>query len=519
MRGVRPSPASVVRVERLRGDRNISRLSATFPRFSVRIRSFVWIFLFVVAACGGFSRDCVAQEPAADAVDALFADFVKPGAPGCSLAVARDGKLVYAKGYGLANVEENVPLTPDSVFDIGSTSKQFTAASIVLLEKQGKLSLNDDIRKYLPEIPDYGKKITILNLLNHTSGMRDYLALFDLAGINTDSVTTDEEAYALVTHQKALNFDPGSDWLYSNTGFFLLSLIVKRASGESLRDFAAHNIFQPLGMTQTQYRDSHTLLIANRALAYDPVKDSDKFTLNVSYFEQTGDGAVHTTTGDLLKWDENFYSGKIGGKEFVAELQEHAKLNSGKTKEYAKGLMVTTYRGLPVVRHGGAWGGYRAELLRFPEQHFSVVCLCNRSEGRPSTHANAVADLYLGSLMKPKEPSAKTDDDEDEEKKKKEVAISADEARAFAGDYDSEELGVTYRFREAGGKLQMIGIFSAGFARSSEFDGKILKAVGKDTFEVPDEGVTLRFERNAAGKPAKMIVDAGRTQRILFLKH
>jgi CubicO group peptidase (beta-lactamase class C family) len=274
-----------------------------------------------------------------------------------------------------------------------------------------------------------------------------------------------------------------------------------------------------LGMTHTQFRDSHTLLIPKRALAYDPVKDSDKFTLNVSYFEQTGDGAVHTTTGDLLKWDENFYSGKIGGKEFVAEMQEHAKLNSGKTREYAKGLVVTTYRGLPIVRHGGAWGGYRAELLRFPEQHFSVVCLCNRSDGRPGTHASQLADLYLGSLMKPKEAAAKTDDDEDEEKKKKEIAITAEEAQAFAGDYDSEELGVTYRFRVANGKLQMAGIFSAGLPRSSEFDGKILKAVGKDTFEIPDEGLTLRFQRDAAGKPAKLIVDAGRTQGILFLRH
>jgi CubicO group peptidase (beta-lactamase class C family) len=464
-------------------------------------------------------QECLAQDPAAASIDALFADFVKPGSPGCSLAVARDGKLLYSKGYGLANVEEKVPITPDTVFDIGSTSKQFTAASIVLLEKQGKLSLNDDIRKYLPEIPDYGKKITILNLLNHTSGLRDYLALFDLAGINTDSVTTDEEAYALVARQKALNFDPGSDWLYSNTGFFLLSLIVKRASGESLRDFAGKNIFEPLGMTHTRFRDSHTMLIANRALAYDPVKDSDKYTLNVSYFEQTGDGAVHTTTGDLLKWDENFYSGKIGGKEFVAELQQQTKLNSGETKAYAKGLLVTTYRGLPAVRHGGAWGGYRAELLRFPEQHFTVVCLCNRSEGRPSTHANQVADLYLGSLMKPKKAGAKSDDDDDEEKKNKEVAITAEEAQAFSGDYDSEELGVTYRVRAAGDKLQMVGIFSAGLPRSSGVDGKILTAIGKDTFEIPDDGVTLRFQRDSTGKVAKLIVDAGRTKGIVFLRH
>jgi CubicO group peptidase (beta-lactamase class C family) len=203
------------------------------------------------------------------AVDEVFEDLTALGSPGCALGVYRNGQMIYAKGYGLANVEDSVPITPKSVFDIGSTSKQFTAASILLLEKQGKLSVNDDVRKYLPELPDYGNKITILNLLNHTSGLRDYLTLMELAGIPTDSVTTDEDALALIARQRALNFAPGSEWLYSNTGFFLLSTIVKRVSAKTLREFAMENIFTPLGMTQTQFRDSHTSLIANRALAYD----------------------------------------------------------------------------------------------------------------------------------------------------------------------------------------------------------------------------------------------------------
>src|SRR5580692_10180085 len=241
------------------------------------------------------------------AVDEVFEDLTAPGSPGCALGVYRDGQMIYAKGYGLANVEDSVPITPKSVFDIGSTSKQFTAASILLLEKQGKLSVNDDVRKYIPELPDYGPQITILHLLNHTSGLRDYLTLMDLAGINTDSVTTDEDALEIITRQKALNFAPGSDWLYSNTGFFLLSVIVKRVSGKTLREFAAENIFIPLGMSHTQFRDDHKALIPNRAMAYDPKELKDGYTLDVSYFEQTGDGAVHTSVEDLLKWDENFY--------------------------------------------------------------------------------------------------------------------------------------------------------------------------------------------------------------------
>ncbi len=175
-----------------------------------------------------------AEEKKTVAVDEIFVDLTKAGSPGCALGVYRDGKMVYSKGYGLANLEQNVPITPQSVFDIGSTSKQFTAASILLLEMQGKLSINDDVRKSIPELPDYGQKVTILHLLNHTSGLRDYLTLMDLAGIHIDGVTTDEDALQIISRQKALNFAPGSDWLYSNTGFFLLSVIVKRVSGKTL---------------------------------------------------------------------------------------------------------------------------------------------------------------------------------------------------------------------------------------------------------------------------------------------
>src|SRR5467141_1474353 len=365
------------------------------------------------------------DEKSAAAVDEVFSDLTKPGSPGCALAVYRDGKIIYTKGYGLANIEENVAITPQSVFDIGSTSKQFTAASILLLEKQGKLSVNDDVRKYIPELPDYGQKITILHLLNHTSGLRDYLTLMELAGVNTDSVTTDEDALEMIFRQKAPNFAPGSEWLYSNTGFFLLSVVVKRVSGKTLREFAAENILAPLAMTHSQYRDDHTSLIPNRAMAYDAREKGGGYNLNVSYFEQTGDGAVHTSVEDLLKWDENFYSGQIGGKEFLSEIQEQGKLNDGKVLDYAKGLRIADYRGLRTVSHGGSWGGYRAELLRFPEQHFSVACLCNLGSARPSNRAQRVADIYLASLMKPKEE--KRNKIKDEERQKGEVRLAEEQ--------------------------------------------------------------------------------------------
>src|SRR4030088_642584 len=362
--------------------------------------------LLIFSSSGGVNAGPGGQKMEA-AVDEVFEDLARPGSPGCALGVYRDGQILYAKGYGLANVEENVAITPKSVFDIGSTSKQFTAASILLLEKQGKLSVNDELRKYIPELPDYGQKITILQLLNHTSGLRDYLTLMELAGIPIDSVTTDADALALVTRQKALNFTAGSEWLYSNTGFFLLSTIVQRVSGKTLRDFAAENIFVPLEMTHTQFRNSHSALIANRAMAYEEQENHAGYTLNVSYFEQTGDGAVHTSIEDLLKWDENFYSPRVGGKEFLAEIQERGKLIDGKVLEYAKGLRLQDYRGLHTVSHGGSWGGDRAEGLRVSDQHFSVACLCNVGNAGATRRAHQVADIYLGNLMKPRDSKSK----------------------------------------------------------------------------------------------------------------
>ena len=558
-----------------------------------------------------------AQDKTPPAVDELFADYTKAGSPGCALAVYRDGKIILTKGYGLANIEEHVSITPQSVFDIGSTSKQFTATSILLLEKRGKLSVSDDVRKYIPELPDYGQKITILNLLNHTSGLRDYLTLMDLAGINIDSVTTDDDALQIITRQKALNFTPGSEFLYSNTGFFLLSVIVKRVSAKSLHEFAAENIFNPLGMVHTQYRDDHTALISGRALAYDPKENKNGYTLNVSYFEQTGDGAVHTSVEDLQKWDENFYSGQIGGKGFLAEIQEQGKLNSGKVLDYAKGLSINDYRGLHTVSHGGSWGGYRAELLRFPEQHFSVACLCNRGDANPSKKAHDVADIYLASLLKPAEKAAAPGTasaagpvlsdaqlqaltgtyrdpakgtvfristrnhrlaaeildspraqnrigqrmelrarsatefvpaslpvdikqlifepgSNDAPKKMRitgedvfnaeyeaiaDYAPGTAELGAYAGDYASDELGVTFRLAMVEGKLKLVAMLDpAGFKRSGGIPPNELRPAFVDEFEVSGTPVTLRFTRSAEHSVTGFTLEAGRTKGMIFTR-
>jgi CubicO group peptidase (beta-lactamase class C family) len=479
----------------------------------MRLSHLRWAISAALIAGAGFAGNGAAQVKESKAVDEIFSDLAVEGSPGCALAVARDGKTIYEKGYGLANVEENVAITPHTVFDIGSTSKQFTAASILLLEKQGKLALSDDIRKFLPEIPDYGHTITILHLLNHTSGIRDYLTLFELAGVNIDGVTTDDDALAIIAQQKALNFEPGSEWLYSNSGFFLLSVIVKRASGKSLREFAAENIFAPLDMKQTVFRDEHTQLIPERALAYDAKENGPGFALNVSYFEQTGDGAVHTSVEDLLKWDHNFYQPKVGGTAFVKELQEQGKLNNGKILDYAKGLSRGTHRGLPYVDHGGSWGGYRAQLLRFPEQTFSVACLCNLGSADPDRRAFRVADIFLAGQLKPaaEDKSAQRGKRE----KKATVELTAGQLAGFAGKFASEELRATYLLQVADSRLKLVRIQSGdGFVGTAP--GYELRPIGTDEFVADQAGVEFKFLRDGAGQVRGFRVDAGRTKGIEF---
>lgn len=334
-------------------------------------------------------------------IDQLFADYAKPDSPGCSLAVYRNGAIAYAHGYGMASLELGVPITPQTVFDIGSTSKQLTAFSILLLQQEGKLSVDDDVRKFLPEIPAYGGRITLHHLMTHTSGMRDYAGLFDLAGVPEQNLTNDEDALDLIVRQKALNFAPGDEWDYSNTGFFLLSQVVKRVTGKTLRDFEQETIFTPLGMTSTQIFNDHTQIIPRRATAYSYNEDKKSFGVEMSNFEQTGDGSVQTSVEDLLRWDENFYTAKLGGPDLIREMQVVGKLNNGKEHGYAAGLMISTYRGQPTVRHRGAWAGYRAELLRFPNQHTSIVVLCNVARSVPSVHADRVADVVLANMLSP----------------------------------------------------------------------------------------------------------------------
>jgi CubicO group peptidase (beta-lactamase class C family) len=340
-----------------------------------------------------------AEDASSKKVDQIFSVYDKTGSPGCSLGVIRDGQFVYRKAYGSASLELGVPLSSQSVFYMGSVSKQFTAASVVLAAEQGYLSLDDDVRKYIPELPDYGHVITLRQMIHQTSGFRDFFSLLSLSGHDVANFDSPEEIFKIVVRQRGLNNVPGEEWIYSNTNYFLLGIVIKRATTKSLAEFAAENIFKPLGMSHTLFYDDHTLVVAGRVAAYDSAPD-DRFRVDWSTtYEAVGGGGVMSTIDDLLLWDRNFYANRLGKGTLVQELQTPGALNNGNKISYAMGLDLGNYRGLPIVEHGGGLFGYRTELLRFPEQKFSVICLCNIADAVPENLAREVADIYLADKL------------------------------------------------------------------------------------------------------------------------
>jgi CubicO group peptidase (beta-lactamase class C family) len=346
-----------------------------------------------------------------DKVDDLFSAWNNPDSPGCVIAITRDGKLVYGRGYGMANLEHGVPLSTNSVFEIASTSKQFVAMSVALLVRQGKLGLDDEIQKYLPEIRRYENTITLRHLIHHTSGLSDHLYVGFWAGFNFENHYPVDEVIGLISRQKVLNFQPGEEHQYSNTGYVLLAEIIKRVSGLNLRAFAEQNIFAPLGMKNTHFHDDYTEIVPNRASAYSP-RESGGYKLDMTNLDVVGDGGLYTTVEDLCLWDANFYNNILGGygQDLIEEVTTSGQLNSGEVLGYAHGLFVESYRRLKVVSHSGGWFGYGAELMRFPEQGFSVICLTNLGNVDPAGLAKRIADIYLAeqftAAMDEKSPQA-----------------------------------------------------------------------------------------------------------------
>ena len=357
---------------------------------------------FILASCTYASS--ARAEDHSQQVDQIFAAFNRPGSPGCSVGIIRSGTFLYRKTYGEASLELGVPLSPGSVFYVGSISKQFTAASVVLAAEEGSLSLDEDVRKYIPELPDYGHKITPRQMLNQTSGLRDFFSLIYFSGHDAADFNSPAELLKLIAHQRGLNNPPGDEWVYSNTNYFLLGVVLERATKKTLAQFAEENIFRPLGMTHTRFYDDASAVVPGRVPAYYPGKDGNFLVGWSTTYSIVGGGGLMTTVDDLLKWDDNFYSNRLGKGNLLRELQTPGVLNGGKHTMYGMGLMLENYRGLPVVEHDGSLFGYRAEILRFPSQKFSVICLCNVSRVI-LTFAPAKSPTYISkSYCSPMQP-------------------------------------------------------------------------------------------------------------------
>jgi CubicO group peptidase (beta-lactamase class C family) len=377
-------------------------------------------------------------------IDGLFKDWNSAKTPGASVAVIQHGKLIFAKGYGVANLEYDIPIKPDTIFHVASVSKQFTAMAVVLLELDGKLSIDDDVHKYLPELPDYGAKITLRNLLQHTSGVRDQWQTLALAGWSLEDVITQDQALRLIFRQKELNFPPGTKYLYSNAGFTLLAEIVARVSGMPFPKFCAERIFTPLHMTHTHFHQDLTQLVPGRAYSY--TQQGTGFAAAPLNYAIVGATSLFTTASDLARWLDNFRDPKVGGLRAVARMQEEGVLADGNKIKYGLGIALEPYRGLKTVSHGGADAGYRSDVLWFPEQELGVVVLSNLGSFNPDKMAKSVAEVYIRSKMAPQDAKASAAEP-------KYVTLDGQQLQGFVGIYPLPKIDQTLTVVVKDGKL------------------------------------------------------------------
>lgn len=334
-------------------------------------------------------------------VDAVFTGWDRSNSPGCALGISEQGKVVYERGYGMSDLQHALAIVPQSIFHVASVSKQFTAFAVAMLAQDGKLSLDDDVRKHIPELPAYATPISVRHLMHHTSGLRDQWQLLGYAGWRfPEDLITERDVLNIVQRQHGLNFTPQSEWVYSNTGFTLLAVIVQRVSKQSLRDFAQQRIFASLGMTRTHFHDDHTMIVPGRTSAY-AMRPGGGWRISLPVFDTYGATSLFSTTGDLLTWMANLDQPTVGNVALVADAQKSTVLSDGTPANYGYGLSLGTYRGLSVIGHGGADAGYRAQIERYPTRGLGIAVLCNAASAVPSVLARRVADAMLGSSVPP----------------------------------------------------------------------------------------------------------------------
>lgn len=436
------------------------------------MRVLVFALMAAVAGAGIAHGESVDER-----IDAIFEQWDTPGSPGMAVAVSKDGEVVFRKGYGSAQLEYDVPITPETVFHVASVSKQFTAYMTVLLSLDGKLSLDDDIRTFLPELHDFGHTITPRHLIHHTSGLRDQWDLLVLSGAwRMDDVITKDDILYLIERQRELNFVPGDEFTYSNTGFTLLGEICARVSGKTFPELCKERIFEPLGMTNTHFHDNHRHIVPNRAYSYAPLDDG--FQNSVLSYANAGATSLFTTVDDLLKWQENFETKQVGGEKGIEILMSTGSFNDGRPNNYGFGLSHGTYKGVPIVNHGGADAGFRSYLVRFPEQRLSVALTANVANVNSGGLAFQVAEIFLGDAID-------TGEAEPEAPAETERFVSLDESvlNALEGIYADPRTGEFVRFVESKGVLRLVRLLQ---------ETVDLAPLDEETF-APKSGGTLRI--------------------------
>ncbi len=450
-------------------------------------------FLLVVFSMLLFTSQAQIEEQ----IDALMADYTDQ--PGAAIAIYQGEEILFQKGYGIANLDYDIPISPQTVFDIGSVSKQFTAACIILLAQDGKLTLDDPIQKHIPEYPVYeAGEITIRHLLHHTSGIRDYLSLMYLAGIPFDNVFTEEDGLEVLLRQQALNFPPGDEHLYSNSGYLLLAIIIRRASGMSIGDYAMKHIFEPLGMANTFIYEDGGVVVKNRAIGYGGGDGVFRREHHVD-FAVGGDGQVYTTAEDMLHWNRNFDDPQVGGQAFLDTLLTAGVLNSGEELDYALGIVNGDYNGHPTVGHGGAWGGFRANFVRFPEQGFAIAIMSNYGRFRTDLMTYQIADL----LLEDSAGSATTSASEEMEKATPAtITLSKEELEAFCGEYWQADQAYSRRIYLRDDTLRYF---------RQLFNESPLVPISSNEFKMLEVTVDLRvtFEQEATAKRMIVRIDGG----------
>jgi CubicO group peptidase (beta-lactamase class C family) len=440
-----------------------------------------------------------APSPAA-AVDEVFAKWTS-STPGCAVGVAVGGKPVLMKAYGMADLEHDVRNTPDTIFEAGSVSKQFTAMAVQLLASEGKLKLDDPVRKYVPELPEYAWPVTIRHMLSHTSGLRDWGSVESIAGWpRTTREYTHAHVLEIVSRQQSLNFEPGTKWSYSNTGFNLAAIIVSRVSGMPFAEFSKQRIFGPLGLKHTSWRDDHTRIVKRRATAYS-LQDGE-YHIEMPFENVHGNGGLLTTVGDLLTWNENLVIPKVGNARVIAEMTEVGHFNDGKPLAYGLGFFVEEHRGVHNIYHSGSTAGYRAHLNRFPLTNTSIAVLCNGSNGDASRSANRVSDLYLADRVRLLPDSRQVTAG---------PLVSepgmVSPIQDFPGEYWSDEAETT-----------LVAVIDKGFLTLRRRPDTVIKLeeVGPDTFRGSIGLVT--FRRNARGVVDALSIKQDRVWDLRFTK-